>query len=132
MVTKQDLRDYKNLQKELQQVRRQMIELELLAISPKAQALTGMPGGGGCSGVADLAIKILDVQLEYEHKQEETLTELQRIQKDVEQLPFTERQLIKNHYFFGMSWEGVAIDMGYSLRQVHNLHSKALQILSKL
>lgn len=37
-----------------------------------------------------------------------------------------ERQLLQYRYIDGLSWEQVAVTMGYGWRHVHKLHSKAL------
>lgn len=132
MITKQDLREYMDIKRELRLISRQITELKLLAKSPRVQVITGMPGGGAHGGVSDVAIKLVDMQAEYDAKQEDMLDKLRKIGKDVDKLPSKERQIIRLHYFFGASWKIIAADMGYSLRQVHRAHSKALQKLNNL
>lgn len=38
----------------------------------------------------------------------------------------TEKRVLRLKYFDGMSWEQVAEEMNYSIRQIHNIHKKAL------
>lgn len=38
----------------------------------------------------------------------------------------TEKRVLRLKYFEGMSWEQVAEEMNYSVRQIHNIHKRAL------
>lgn len=38
----------------------------------------------------------------------------------------TEKRVLRLKYLEGYSWDQVADDMGYSVRQIHNIHKKAL------
>lgn len=41
-----------------------------------------------------------------------------------------EKRLLKYRYLRGWRWEDIAEIMGYSIRQVFNIHKKALQLLN--
>lgn len=38
----------------------------------------------------------------------------------------TEKRVLRLKYLYGYSWERVSDEMGYSIRQTHNIHRKAL------
>lgn len=42
-----------------------------------------------------------------------------------------EREVLIRHYFYYEKWEETADKMSYSLRQIHNIHNKALTGISK-
>jgi len=39
----------------------------------------------------------------------------------------TEKNLLRLKYIHGMTWEEVSDEIGYSYRQIHNIHKRALQ-----
>lgn len=41
----------------------------------------------------------------------------------------TERRVLRLKYLEGYSWEQVAEEIGYSVRQIHNIHKKSLENL---
>ena len=55
--------------------------------------------------------------------------ELLEIEKAIETLPSTERTIIRLYYIAGMKWEEVCVAIGYSWKQVHRIHGRALDML---
>lgn len=39
----------------------------------------------------------------------------------------TEKNLLRLKYIHGMTWEEISDEIGYSYRQIHNIHKRALQ-----
>lgn len=130
-MTKAQLREYKNLRQERDKLARMLTELEEVIYSPKAQQLHGMPrnSSGALCPTENLALKHLDIEAKYKEAVEMLTAQMAEIEKAIEPLAPTERTLIRLHYFQGLTWEQVAVEMGYTWRHVHRLHGKALEKL---
>ena len=91
--------------------------------------LTGMPRNpsGSTSRMADAICKIIDLQNEI-NRDIDTLVDLKKeIMRVIKSVVNPEHQtLLEKRYLCFLSWEKIAVDMGYDLRYVHKLHSRAL------
>lgn len=101
--------------------------LESLLTSPRTAKLTGMPrGGGGDWTNAVIAVSDLNAVIVGEI---ETLCRIKR--EVIEAIDAVEdaryKQLLELRYRNYMPWESIAAEMGYTLRNVHEMHGKALQ-----
>ena len=92
--------------------------------------LTGMPSNPSApnSRMAEAITKIIDLQNEINHDID-TLVDLKReimgVIKGVANPDF--QTLLEKRYLCFLSWEKIAVDMGYDLRYVHKLHTQALE-----
>lgn len=130
-MTKAQLRAYKNLRLERDKLARMLEELEATIFGPKAVKYDTMPrGGSGPSDpVAELAGRHLALREDYARTVAELTVQMAEIEQAIEPLEPTQRTLIRLHYFQGLTWEQVAVEMGYTWRHVHRLHGKALEKL---
>lgn len=82
----------------------------------------------GTSTMANAIDKIIDLQYEI-NNDIETLVNLKQeivtVIKEIENLEF--QTLLEKRYLCFLSWERIAVDMGYDLRYVHKLHNRALK-----
>lgn len=133
-MTKAQLRAYKELRGERDKLARMLEELEATIFGPKAVKYDAMPrGGSGPSDpVAALAGKHLALREEYTKTVEKLTAQMAEIEQAIEPLEPTQRTLIRLHYIQGLTWEQVAVEMGYTWRHVHRLHGKALERLQDL
>ena len=129
-MTKTDLRAYKALRKERDTLASQISELESVIYGPKAPNLDGMPrsNGGPRTHPAD---RLLTLREQYEAKVAELTDRMAEIEEAIQPLDPQERTLIRLHYFVGLNWEAVAVEMGYTWRHVQRLHGKALERLQE-
>lgn len=132
-MTKEQLRAYKILRLERDKLAEHLANLEEIIYSPKAQSLNGMPrnASGVVCPTENLAIKHLELAKKYQDIVEELTARMAEIEKAIEPLDPRERTLIRLHYFQGLTWEEVAVEMGYTWRHVHRLHGKALAKLQE-
>lgn len=130
-MTKTQLREYKDLRRERDKLARMLDELEKAIYSPRAQSLNGMPrnSSGAPCPTENLALKHLELEDKYRETVEKLTAQMAEIERAIEPLGPTERSLIRLHYFQGLTWEQVAVEMGYTWRHVHRLHGKALERL---
>ena len=91
--------------------------------------LTGMPRNPnrGTSTMADAVGKIVDLQAEI-NRDIDTLVDLKKeIMGVIKAVVNPEHQtLLEKRYLCFLSWEKIAVDMGYDLRYIHKLHTRAL------
>ena len=91
--------------------------------------LTGMPRNpsGSTSRMADAVCKIVDLQAEI-NRDIDTLVNLKKeIMGVIKAVVNPEHQtLLEKRYLCFLSWEKIAVDMGYDLRYIHKLHTRAL------
>ena len=130
-MTKAQLRAYKDLRRERDSLARLIGELEETIYSPKGQQLHGMPrnGSGAPSPTENLAIKHMELVSRYQETVELLAAQMAEIEDAIQVLEPRERTIIRLHYFQGLPWEQVAVEMGYTWRHVHRLHGKALERL---
>jgi RNA polymerase sigma factor (sigma-70 family) len=132
-VTKEKLQQYKHIKWERDQIRQKLAELEAGLGSAGGSNLDGMPrssGPGDPTGRA--ALQLLALREHYDNKLAE-LAELQlAIEKAIDSLEPTERKLLRHRYIDGLRWEDICVAMSYSWRQIHRLHSAALQKLREM
>jgi len=92
--------------------------------------LTGMPKnpGASTSRMGDAISNIVDLQNEINHDID-TLVDLKReIMGVIKAVANPELQtLLEKRYLCFLSWEKIAVDMGYDLRYIHKLHAQALE-----
>ena len=92
--------------------------------------LTGMPrnSGNSTSHMADVTCKIVDLQNDI-NRDIDTLVDLKKeivgVIKAVENPEY--QTLLEKRYLCFLSWEKIAVDMGYDLRYTHKLHTRALE-----
>lgn len=128
-MTKEKLRQYRYIKKEIllleQEIERLRASLEAV---PK---LDDMPKSNyAVDRTADTVTKIVDL----EHSLTERLHDLMGLRKEIEQaiisLPAEQRLLMRMRYIEGVKWELIAVEMNYSWRQIHYIHSEALKRLA--
>ena len=132
-MTKERLKTYRELKKERDDIARRIKEIEDAMYCPRSQRLDGMPRGG--SGENYIREEQVDTKYAllaaYQKKGAELDRKLLVIEQAIEELEPRERWLVRLHYIDGLTWEQVAVEMDYSWRQVHRIHSDALDKLKE-
>jgi len=113
-----------------QRINAKLEQVESLnALATKCTAtITGMPHGGGqASGMADTVGKIVDLQTEINGDVDRLVDLKREIGRAIGAVQNVEHQtLLEKRYLCFLSWEQIAVDMNYSLRWTHIVHSRAL------
>lgn len=132
-MTKERLRTYRDLTKELKQIRQKIKAMEGTLYSPKVPKLSGMPGGGpsGINAKEELADKHLELLDHYREKEKELTAEQLAIEQAIDSLDYIERALLRAYYIDGLTWEQVCVAISYSWTQTHRIHGRALEKLKQ-
>jgi DNA-directed RNA polymerase specialized sigma24 family protein len=131
-LVKKTLSQYLELKKEQADIEQRKFVLEATLYAPKTPSLDGMPRG---SGGTDTKLNMIAAKKEllelYEQKKEELAKAQINIETLIAELEPSERRLCRLRYIDGLQWETICVEMCYSWRQVHRIHSRALQNLAE-
>lgn len=133
MLTKYDLRKYKNIKAEMLELQERITELTSIMTAPRVPQLTGMPGGSHSEHdkIGNAVAKVEKLRSLYYEKLG-VLADLQlTIETAIEQLPADDQMLLRLYYFSGYTWEQVAIRLGINWRSVHRRHAAILERLAQ-
>jgi len=93
------------------------------------QVLTAEPRGGGSiyGKTEEILAKIVDLEKEIDADVDRLIAVRDNIKSVIEVVEDDrERLLLQYRYLDGWTFEKIAVEMNYSWRQIHRLHSKAL------
>lgn len=131
-MTKEMLNHYRNNKKEIKQILYEIATIKEELTSPATQKITGIPTNH--SGDGDWAVhrisRITELESRYAEKLEELVEEQEQIEDAISGLPSDLRQIMRARYIQGKQWETICYEIGYSWRQIHRLHGKALRMIS--
>lgn len=130
---KAQLHRYRDLKAEQKQLQKEIQRIEAVMAAPKGSNLDGMPRSPGAGDPVLQAVTQHMALLERYKAQEAKLAAAQtEIEDLIESLDSLERRLMRHRYIEGLGWEEVCVAIGYSWRQTHNIHARALdQLLAK-
>lgn len=123
---KEYLKSYQKAVKREQEILEEIQRLRLDKMFPSV-VNDGMPRGSSQSDLSDYAV-ILDDQIQLLKKERlEKVIIYRNIEEKIRKMQNEdERRVLRLRYIKGMKWEEVAVEMGYSWKQVHRYHSDAL------
>ena len=137
-MDKLDLKRYRELVLEVQQLHDQLMALESSLYSPKGQWFTSTPtatSGKGSTMDAAVARHMALEKLYHEELADKEAMQL-RIEEAIQSLGDTpERVIMRERYIKGRGWTSIIRDMqklGYSERQVYRMHGYALLKLKEV
>lgn len=129
-MTKKELQEYYWLQKNIQRLEDKLLELETQA-AKMTSVISDEPRSGETKDkLSGIVAKIVDYQSMINQQLQQAYTVLEEIEKAIEKLPERERYLIRSRYIDGKDWIEICVDMHYSWKWVHKIHSEALKILA--
>lgn len=110
-MTKEQLREYRSIKIEVSQIARRIEELE------------------GLGHDADITQPLREL---YREKLASLIEGQLRIEKAIEELNPTERELIRLRYIDGAEWIDIAEAIHFEWAQTHRIHAKALAKIKNL
>lgn len=109
-MTKEQLRHYRSTRVEISQIKRRIVDLEKL----------------GCEVEVTKPLRDL-----YRKKLKDLIEGQVKVEKAIETLNPTERELVRLRYFDGKEWYKICSVINYEWAQVHRIHAQALRKLEK-
>lgn len=90
-------------------------------------------GGGECGKVENAVLQIYDLEQQINSDIVRMTSAVQETYKFINLLDDEVlRLVIQMRYINHKSWERIAAELGYSCRQIHRLHNKALNVILKI
>ena len=130
---KEYLRSYRKTRAEEKAIRESIEELRLNKMSPSLGVQDGMPKGSGGSDLSGYAARLDELERKLQEKHDTAVHLMGEITTSIDAMEnATERTLLRLRYICGYTWERIAVELGYSWRQVHYIHGKALQNFRKI
>ena len=128
MVTKQELRNYRSMMREILDLE---TELNAITDSRTARLSHTRSSGGGQDGGLDIPVsRIMEMEKLIQGKWDILTAERLRIEDALEVLQPYERDLIRLRYFHGCNWIQIQLRLGRSERWVFKHHGIALKKIS--
>ncbi len=120
---RQAVRKYNSLQEQEKQLRSQID-------GPKAIEYSDMPKAHKQTDLSDYMVRLERILDRIANEK----NEMQKIQLEIEEkiidvMDGEQSRILYLRYIQFMKWEDICVEMGYSWRQIHNIHSKALNNL---
>ena len=124
------LKSYLRDKQAVRRIEAQLAELRLSKLSPGMSMGDGMPHGSDMRDLSDYTAKVDELERELIRKRFDRIQSFRKVQAAIEEIEDeTEKDLLTYRYLKGMKWEEIAVEMGYSWRAVHKIHSRALEHL---
>lgn len=94
-------------------------------------------GSGDTDRRTHIHVKLADIDDELESEKERCIETLHNTMHLIHQIPDknesgrNQQKVLIMRYVNDFTWENIAVKMGYTVRQVYNIHGKALQTVAK-
>ena len=134
-MTKQELQEYRKIEKEIKELRSTMREVESRIYSPRIPKLTGMPSAQNTepgSAQERTATALFELREQYEETVERLVRKRMRIETAIELVgdPIC-RRILRMRYIDGRSWKAIIARINASERYVFKMHGVALQEIAQ-
>ena len=124
---KQYLRRYQKAKRRVGMIQEEIEELRSSKTSPVGLG-DGMPHGSGTSDLSGYAARLDELLRELEAEKEMQMVTYREIRQQIGMVPDpTEQEILSRRYLIGQSWEKIAVEMGYSYRNITRVHGYALK-----
>lgn len=124
---KQYLRRYQAAKKRAKMIQEEIDELRSSETSPVGLG-DGMPHGSGTTDLSGYAARLDELLRELEAEKEMQMVTYREIRQQIGMVPdATEQEILSRRYLLEQRWEKIAVEMGYSYRNITRLHGYALQ-----
>lgn len=128
-MTKKQLQQYRWLRKNIQRLEEKILELESAAEKMTTVISDEPRSSSDQDKLSGIVAKMADIEKALKRQLHKSYIVLGEIENAIAMLPERERYLIRARYIDCRSWEEICVDMNYSWRGIHKIHSKALKIL---
>lgn len=123
---KEYLRSYRKALRREERILDEIQELRMNKMFPSV-VNDGMPHGSEQSDLSNYIVTLDEMTEELKNERLERAKLRQKIERDIRVLDNEdEQEVLRLRYIKGLKWEEIAVEMLYSVRKIHYLHSSAL------
>lgn len=124
---KQYLNSYKNLCRKLKSLEEQLESLREIEQSAKIQTISDMPHGNNQKDLSDYMVKLDKILSKVIKTKKDCWDRKMEIESLIADVPDgVKADILRKRYIEFKPWEKICVEIGYSWRQTHYLHSEAL------
>ena len=128
-MAKDKLKEYRWICDNIQELEGRLFELETKATGSTSK-MSDMPRSGGINDkVSNYAVLMAEVSEMINNQLCLAKKKMLEIEEIIDGLDEREKRLVRLRYIYNLKWEEICVEMNYSWRQIHRLHS---DILTKL
>ena len=130
-MTKRELHELYWMKRNIRDLEERLAELEAYATRITTQ-VSNKPQAKNVSHdkLGDTVTQIVELQDDINYELARMYCKEKEILKAIECLPQREACLIRLRYISSLSWERICVEMNYSWKQIHRIHSDALKLLA--
>lgn len=131
MCVKDKLQEYLWINRNIEQLENELLVIEsrVMKVTPTLSDLPKM------KGYNDTLAENVGKMIELQNIINKNLNKLYGLKVEIEtlinKLPTREQYLVRARYMEKKTWEQIAVEMCYNWKYIHELHSKALNLMSK-
>lgn len=131
MCVKDKLQEYLWINRNIEQLENELLVIEsrVMKVTPTLSDLPKM------KGYNDTLAENVGKMIELQNIINKNLNKLYGLKVEIEtlinKLPTREQYLVRARYLENKTWEQICVDMNYCWKQIHNIHSKALNLISE-
>lgn len=129
-MTKQDLQQLYWTKKNIEALEDKLKELRTEATKITTHLSNQPKATTEGDKLSTIVAKIIDIQKTINLELQLYYHSMEQIEKAIRSLPEREAYLIRLRYINCKNWESICVEMNYSWRQIHYIHSDALKLLS--
>lgn len=129
-MTKEELREYRDIVIYVKELEDKLLELETQANHITSTIKQDMVDSSGKQDkLADSVVKIVELQNFINIKLGPLKEKEKRVMEAIKDLPISEQRLFYLRYVKAYTWEKVAVETGYCWRQLHRIHGRCLRMI---
>lgn len=124
---KEYLQSYRKYKQKAKRLEEQLEELRLGKMLPSL-VVSDMPGGHNQKDLSDYMVQYDRIETNIIMARKAAITRYEEVRQQIELLEDeNEKRVLTLRYLKSYDWERICVEMEYSWRQVHYIHSRALE-----
>lgn len=130
-MTKDELNEFHWIKRNIDKLEEKLLELEAAATRVTTKLTHEPKGGSFGDSLSDIVSSIMATQEEINRNVKRMYDCMRDIENAIAVLTPREAYLMRLRYLDLKTWESICVDMNYSWKHIHRIHSAALKKLEK-